>query len=854
MSLNEILGMNARNFSFVREYNSRETIRLVDNKLKTKKALREAGLPVPGTYKVFRRSDQVRKFDFSTLPNSFVVKPNSGFGGKGIMVVYGKTKTGFLRSDGGLVTFDEIKLHILDILEGVYSLSGLPDVAYIEERIKSDKRLKRFSFKGLADIRIINFNMVPVMAMLRLPTVYSRGRANLHEGALGVQIDLNSGITDSGFWQNKPVKFFPGTKNKINGIKIPFWEEILTLSSQAQEVIGSSYLGVDVTISKEMGPVILELNARPGLSIQNVNNTGLKERLEKLKGVKPVLPSSAAALGRELFGKLKEITSPFVSNKPVLGLVEQVKILANKKIIGALAKIDTGADSSAIDFTIAQQLGFEKLVAKMKNADLNYRTKEELAQKIKKLKTEIESIIDILELKAVRSATGRQIRAKIKIKFKVAGKLVESEAYLADRSNLDFPVILGKDVLEYFLVDPLKYVSSSHKFKIKTTNDSVPFFGLMPKKLVGLSVCAIDRIGVFEWLKRGYKIISLRSCQEDHLLDLFFNLKINSLEKVDPQVYKQVSNLETLLLSPKVNGLNSSLHNANWLVSKSSPLIEKMASQFKSKVLANSFLLAKKVNKIFNRKEFLTKSGIKFLEKEESTNLGDSYLKIIGCVTKYGTFYSYPQRKLKDKNNQFIGLDFNFEADKNLLTQIRLLIEKINVVLMENKYKGIFSLNLLWDEKKKTLLLQKFTSTLPPSLSVQFLLKREDLAPLLLWHILEFMRAPYEVDFSTMQNQYLNGPIGGGYLEMYNNSDNYLKILKAPKVGIYEFINDQVLFKKADFRAPLEGEILFAGGVPHEGSVVRPKSRLGRIIFRQKIDEQKIPEQFLNLYQYQKIN
>jgi len=853
MSAGDILGMNARNFSYIREYNSRETIRLVDNKLKTKKLLRVANLPVPETYKVFRRSGQVRDFDFSSLPSSFVVKPNSGFGGKGILVVYGKTKNGFLRSDGGLISFEEIRLHILDILEGVYSLSGLPDAAYIEERIKSDNRLKRFSYKGLADIRIIIFNMVPVMAMLRLPTKESRGRANLHEGALGVQVDLNSGITGSGMWRNRQIKFFPGSKNKINGIKVPFWEEILTLSSQAQELIGSSYLGVDVTISKDKGPMILELNARPGLSIQTVNQSGLKDRLEKLKGVKPVLPSSAAALGRELFGKLKSITSPFVSNKPALGLVEQIKVLANKKVVNALAKIDTGADSSAIDFSVAQKSGFGQLVDKMKNLDLSYKDKRELVRKIANLKKEMQDTADILEFKAVRSASGRQIRAKIKIKFKISNKFIESEAYLSDRSGLDFPIILGKDVLEHFLVDPLKYVSSSHKFKVKNIDDGAPFFGLMPKKIVGLSICAADRINILWWLKRWYNIISLKECEEDHLLDSTYKLKVSSLGKKDSQIYKQKSNLDSLFLSPAIGEFDDLLRNSNWLVAKSSPLLENMAIDFRSKILANSSILAKKIKKMFNSKESVAKLGFNFWEENNTLLVSKESLKITACSTSYGSFYSYPYKKIFDKSNYLLGFDFNFQAQTEFLKQLKIMMEQIGDVLLENKYKGVFSLSLIWDQKNKKLFLKNFNTSLPIVLSVGPLLETEEKIPLLLWHVLEFLRAPYEVNFNKIQNQYLKKPVGGGYLEIHNLSDNYIKINHSPRVGIYQLKNNQLFFKEAVIRSPKETEILFMGGVPRDGSIVRPKAKMGRIIFKRKLTKQnceKIYEFFKKMYDF----
>ena len=42
-------------------------------------------------------------------------------------------------------------------------------------------------------------------------------------------------------------------------------------------------IGCDIVIDKNLGPLILELNARPGLSIQLANNRGLLPRLNHLK-------------------------------------------------------------------------------------------------------------------------------------------------------------------------------------------------------------------------------------------------------------------------------------------------------------------------------------------------------------------------------------------------------------------------------------------------------------------------------------------------------------------------------------------------------------------------------------------
>jgi len=46
--------------------------------------------------------------------------------------------------------------------------------------------------------------------------------------------------------------------------------------------VGLGYLGVDLVINKNDGPLLLELNARPGLQIQIANRKGLLERLEMI--------------------------------------------------------------------------------------------------------------------------------------------------------------------------------------------------------------------------------------------------------------------------------------------------------------------------------------------------------------------------------------------------------------------------------------------------------------------------------------------------------------------------------------------------------------------------------------------
>jgi len=52
------------------------------------------------------------------------------------------------------------------------------------------KEIELLGTYGLPDIRVIAYNMVPVMAMMRIPTKESGGKANIHGGACAVGIDI----------------------------------------------------------------------------------------------------------------------------------------------------------------------------------------------------------------------------------------------------------------------------------------------------------------------------------------------------------------------------------------------------------------------------------------------------------------------------------------------------------------------------------------------------------------------------------------------------------------------------------------------------------------------------------------
>ena len=124
-----VLGMNARNLLYVRPYNPKEARKIADDKMLSKKALMKSNLPVPNLIARIRSLKELETFDWDQLPYSFVLKPNRGLGGEGIVVVYGRNKkTGnWVKADKREVTVEDLKLHIRNIFEGTYSLSNQPD-------------------------------------------------------------------------------------------------------------------------------------------------------------------------------------------------------------------------------------------------------------------------------------------------------------------------------------------------------------------------------------------------------------------------------------------------------------------------------------------------------------------------------------------------------------------------------------------------------------------------------------------------------------------------------------------------------------------------------------------------------
>jgi alpha-L-glutamate ligase-like protein len=444
----QFLTKNERNKVFLRK-NSAEGRAIADSKYRTKKRLGKAGVTVPKLIARFKTREDVENFGWEKLEGNFVVKPISGYGGEGIVIIRKKIKGDFILMSGKKISIEEIKYHCLDILSGKYSLHGTPDGVIVEERIKIHPMFLNLTRWGTPDIGVVVFNKVPIMAFLRIPTERSGGKANLQQGAVGLGVDMATGITTFGIvGKDEEIRkiYDYGKKKliKVNGIKIPFWREILETSVKCQEAIpGLGFMRVDIVLDKEKGPEVLEVNARPGLSIQICNKAGLKRRIEKVEDVQVKSVDHAISLAKYLFG---EKFAEKVEAKEKLKTIQPLEIIKMKipkgfkpdlqkspilkqgkhRVVEVRAKIDTGAFRSSIDRNLAVKLG---LLSEEK----------------------------VLYFRHYRSSLGKhKDRPVIGVTFWVQGRKVITAVNVADRDKLRTKFLLGRKDLEGFLISAKK--------------------------------------------------------------------------------------------------------------------------------------------------------------------------------------------------------------------------------------------------------------------------------------------------------------------------------------------------------------------------------------------------------------
>ena len=373
-----ILGMNAR-YKFTK-LNKPSAKRYGFSKLRTKELLAEHNIPTAKIYHVFESVDDIEEVNWSNIPVPFVIKPASGSAGKGIWVITErvKDKLEWKNHEGEIITEADLNFHVTNILDGEFSTWGDQHRAMIEEMITAHPSIAKYSYSGTPDIRVVVFNSVPVMAMTRIPTKESGGRANLDKGAIALGIDMATGITTTGIYgKSEQITHFPGSKKKVNGIRIPNWEKSLEIAVKAANAAGYHFMGADIFISGEHGPLVVELNGFPGLSIQLANRAGLKRRLERVEGLDVRDAQHGVKIAQALFAEHFADQIRAEEGLTIIPFRPTISVFGDNHARESVeALVNTGRIRSAISEKLAEKLGLVDF------DDLLWQQKEKIEGKV----------------------------------------------------------------------------------------------------------------------------------------------------------------------------------------------------------------------------------------------------------------------------------------------------------------------------------------------------------------------------------------------------------------------------------------------------------------------------------------
>lgn len=406
-----ILGMNARyrytklNPGSARAYGF--------SKLKTKQLLTEKLIPTARLYHMFESFSDLEHVVWENIPCPFVIKPASGSAGKGIRIIlkHSATQGTWHDNEQNILTVDDLNLHVQNILDGEYSTWGSRHRAIVEEMITSHPTLKKLAKGGTPDIRIIIFNSVPIMAMARIPTKESGGKANLDIGAIGLGIDLASGISTYGIQgKKKYISHFPNHKRKVSGVKIPFWKETLTLAVKAANAAGFLFMGADLFIDETRGPMVVELNGFPGLSIQLANKAGLKRRIERVEGIDVRDADHGVRIAQALFAEYYLDKDSSEQMRTIISTKPMVTVLGDKhKRVSIQSRVNTLRTRSAISRKLALELGL------LDYDDLLWQQQEVTEGKVPVVEVEFE--VKGQSIKTAMLAIQRLDRSKFKVEL-----------------------------------------------------------------------------------------------------------------------------------------------------------------------------------------------------------------------------------------------------------------------------------------------------------------------------------------------------------------------------------------------------------------------------------------------------
>lgn len=219
------------------------------------------------------------------------------------------------------------------------------------------------------------------------------------------------------------------------------------------------------------------------------------------------------------------------------------------------------------------------------------------------------------------------------------------------------------------------------------------------------------------------------------------------------------------------------------------------------------------------------------------------------CATKFGILTGPVQTqlidinevgtKIKGRSGNYAGIDWAFLSyPLAIQRQVDKIAQRFGEYLYQNGYKGIFGLDLLVEEKGKVWPVEcnpRETDAFP---LISFLEMEKGGIPMEVFHILEFLGIPYEIDFDKI-NQTYKQAFSASQIIIHNRLDQEVICRGEVRAGIYQVKNGQlgpVRPGVATFHLKGEDEFLITEGVLEaKAQVYQVGGRIFRLIKKGKM-------------------
>lgn len=212
--------------------------------------------------------------------------------------------------------------------------------------------------------------------------------------------------------------------------------ELKQMAKRATDVIGLDYAGVDI-IEGEDGYYILEVNPTAGFKglfaatgrspAPNIARLAI-ERAGGEVDEERVFELSATLDDSTPTAKPRTETAKMPGERVTVGYIEEVLVIGTRGQETVMAKSDTGATRTSIDAELAAQIGTGP-------------------------------IKDIVKVKSGSRKSGRT-RPVVDLVIGVGGQQHTVTASVEDRSHMDYPLLLGRDILQHYRVDVTRRADS----------------------------------------------------------------------------------------------------------------------------------------------------------------------------------------------------------------------------------------------------------------------------------------------------------------------------------------------------------------------------------------------------------